>query len=79
MSQRVIIQMKQYFHVVMLYCVLQVGYNFLVWTHCNCVTNELTASKLYFHVTLLILLYKLALNFKSVDKILVFDHSVESY
>ena len=33
----------------------------------------------YFHVALFIMLYKLVLTFKSVDKTLVCDHSTESY
>ena len=34
---------------------------------------------MYFHVILFIMLYKAALNFKSVEKTLVCDHSIESY
>ena len=33
----------------------------------------------YFHVVLIIRLYKVVLTFKSVDKTLVCDHSNESY
>ena len=33
----------------------------------------------YFHVVLFIMLYKVVLTFKSVDKTLVCDHSNESY
>ena len=33
----------------------------------------------YFHVVLFIMLYKVVLTFKSVDKTLVCDHSIESY
>ena len=33
----------------------------------------------YFHVVLFIVLYKVVLNFKSVDKALVYDHSNESH
>ena len=33
----------------------------------------------YFYVALLVLLYKLVLPFKTVDQMLVCDHSVESY
>ena len=33
----------------------------------------------HFHVALLIMPYKVDLNFKSVDKTLVCDHSNESY
>ena len=33
----------------------------------------------YFHVVLFIMLYKVVLNFKSVDETLVCDHSNESY
>ena len=33
----------------------------------------------YFHVVLFIMLYKVVLNFKSVNETLVCDHSNESY
>ena len=33
----------------------------------------------YFHVVLFIMLYKVVLTFKSVDKTLMHDHSNESY
>ena len=33
----------------------------------------------YFHVVLFIMLYKVVLTFKSVDEMLVHDHSNESY
>ena len=33
----------------------------------------------YFHVVLFIMLYKVVLTFKSVDEILMCDHSNESY
>ena len=37
------------------------------------------ATEQYFHVVLFITLYKVVLAFKSVDEILVCDHSNESY
>ena len=37
------------------------------------------ATEQYFPVVLFIMLYKVALTFNSVDKILEFDHSNESY
>ena len=37
------------------------------------------AIKKYFHVVLLIMLYKVALTFTSVSKTLVCDHSSESF
>ena len=37
------------------------------------------AFDLYFHVVLFIMLYKVGLTFKSVDKTLVRDQSNESY
>ena len=37
------------------------------------------ATEQYFHVVLFIMLYKVVLTFKSVDKTLVCDHSNESY
>ena len=33
----------------------------------------------YFHVAMFVMLYKVILTFKSVDKTLVCDHSNESY
>ena len=36
------------------------------------------ATEQYFHVVLFTMLYKMVLTLKSVDKTLVFDHSVES-
>ena len=38
-----------------------------------------TCIEQYFHVVLFIMLYKVALTFKSVDETLVCDHSDESY
>ena len=37
------------------------------------------ATEQYFHVVLLIILYKVVLNIKSVDKTIACDHSNESY
>ena len=37
------------------------------------------ATEQYFPVVLLIILYKVVLTFESVDVILLFDHSDESY
>ena len=37
------------------------------------------ATKLYFHVVLFIMLYKVVLTFMSVDETLVCDHSSRSY
>ena len=44
-----------------------------------CVNNQKKAIEQYFHVVLLILLYKVVLTFKSVDETLACDHSNESY
>ena len=44
-----------------------------------CVTIHMTAVEQYFHVVLLIMLYKVVLTFKYVDATLVCDHSNESY
>ena len=44
-----------------------------------CVTIQMTAVEQYFHVVLLIMLYKVVLTFKYVDATLVCDHSNESY
>ena len=43
------------------------------------VTIEMKATEQYFPVVLFIMLYKLVLNFDSVDEILWCDHSHESY
>ena len=40
---------------------------------------EMKATKQYFHVVLFIMLCKVVLTFKSVDKTLVCDHSNKSY
>ena len=43
------------------------------------VTIQMKAIKQYFPVVLLIMLYKVLLTFESVDEILMFNHSNESY
>ena len=45
----------------------------------DCVTIQMKATEQYFHLLLSIVLYKVVLTFKSVDKTLVCDHSNESY
>ena len=40
---------------------------------------QIKAIEQYFQVVLFIMLYKVVLTFKSVDEILVCDHSNESY
>ena len=45
----------------------------------QCVTIQMKAFGQYFHVVLFIMLYKVVLTFKSVDKTLVYDRSNESY
>ena len=42
-------------------------------------TIQMKATEQYFHVVLFIMLHKVVLTFVSVDKILVCDHSNESY
>ena len=42
-------------------------------------TIQMKATEQYFHVVLFIMLYKVVLNFESVDEILYCDHSNESY
>ena len=42
-------------------------------------TIQMKASEQYFPVVLFIMLYKVVLNFESVDEILKRDHSNESY
>ena len=42
-------------------------------------TIQMEATKQYFPVVLFIMLYKVVLTFESVDEILKFDHSNESY
>ena len=43
------------------------------------VTIEMKATEQYFPVVLFIMLYKVVLTFVSVDEILKYDHSNESY
>ena len=43
------------------------------------VTIQMNATEQYFAVVLFVMLYKMDLTFKSVDEILKFDHSNESY
>ena len=43
------------------------------------VTTEMKATEQYFPVVLFIVLYKVVLTFESVDEILWYDHSNESY
>ena len=43
------------------------------------VTTEMKATEQYFPVVLFIMLYKMVLTFESVDEILWYDHSNESY
>ena len=42
-------------------------------------TIQMKAIERHFHVVLFIMLYKVVLTYKSVDKTLVCDHSEESY
>ena len=42
-------------------------------------TIQMKATEQYFHVALLIMMYKVVLTFESVDEILKCDHSNESY
>ena len=50
-----------------------------LWMKSQSMTIEMKATEQYFPVELYIRLYKIALNFKSVDEILKCDHSNESY
>ena len=43
------------------------------------VTTEMKTTEQYFPVVLFIMLYKVVLTFESVDEILWYDHSNESY
>ena len=43
------------------------------------VTIQMKATEQYFPVVLFIMLYKMVLTFESVDEILKYDHSNESY
>ena len=44
-----------------------------------CETIQMKAIEQYFHVVLIIVLYKVVLIFKSVNETLVCDHSNESF
>jgi len=50
-----------------------------LWIKSFSVTIQMKATEQYFPVVLFIMLYKVALIFESVDKILQCDHSNESY
>ena len=50
-----------------------------LWMKSYGVTIEMKATEQYFPVVLFIMLYKVVLTFVSVDEILKYDHSNESY
>ena len=50
-----------------------------MWMKFLSVTTEMKATEQYFPVVLFIMLYKVVLTFESVDEILWYDHSNESY
>ena len=50
-----------------------------MWIKSLTVTIQMKATEQYFPVGLFIMLYKVVLTFESVDEILKFDHSNESY
>ena len=50
-----------------------------LWMKLLTVTTEMKATEQYFPVVLFIVLYKVVLTFESVDEILWYDHSNESY
>ena len=50
-----------------------------LWMKLLSVTTEMKATERYFPVILFIMLYKVVLTFESVDEILWYDHSNESY
>ena len=49
------------------------------WMKSYGVTIQMKATEQYFPVVLFIMLYKVVLTFASVDEILKYDHSNESY
>ena len=49
------------------------------WAISYSVTTQMKATEQYFHVVMFNMLYKVVLNFESVDEILKCDHSNESY
>ena len=53
--------------------------SFWQWIQCLSVTIQMKATEQYYTVVLFIMLYKVVLSFESVDQILKFDHSNESY
>jgi len=64
------------------YCLLCCTRWFLLlspWVKPQCVAILKKAIEKYFRVVLFIMLYKVVLTFKSVDKTPVYDHSKESY
>ena len=58
---------------------VQCGSTLSLWMKPYCDTIHMKATEQYFHVVLFIILYKVVLTFKSVDKTLACDHSNESY
>ena len=50
-----------------------------LWTKSYGVTIQMKTTEPYFPVVLFIMLYKVVLTFESVDEILWYDHSNESY
>ena len=50
-----------------------------LWMKSYGVTIQMKATEQYFPVVLFIMLYKVVLTFESVDEILKYDHSNESY
>ena len=70
---------ERYFHVVLFIMLYKVVLTLKSVDKPYCVTIQLKATEQYFHVVLFIMLYKVVLTFTSVDKILVCDHSNESY
>ena len=50
-----------------------------LWIKSYGVTIQMKATEQYFPVVLFVMLYKVVLDFESVDEILCFDHLNESY
>ena len=51
----------------------------VLWMKSYSMTIQMKATEQYFPVVLFIMLYKVVLTFETVDEILKFDHSNESY
>ena len=70
---------EQYFLVALFIMLYKVVLALGLWMKSLSVTIQMKATEQYFPVVLFIMLYKVVLTVESVDEILKYDHSNESY